>query len=183
MNVRKILLCSVPMLLMVLLVVYPSRSQPRQQRPGGSGRRSGNIRETVIERLKEKLDAKDDNWKVLEPKISRMLKLLEQTRAMDGVRMYRTLLGPPNQGSGGPGGGPRGTKPKPDATVVEKSRTSLSETLERKMASSIQIKQKLAAYRETRVKAAQQLAKAEQELRDVLTARQEAQLVVVGMLE
>jgi len=59
----------------------------------------------------------------------------------------------------------------------------LKETLESSTASSKQIRQKLAAFRKAREKATKQLAKAEKELRDVLTAQQEAQLVVMGMLE
>ena len=104
MSVRKIILCSTAVPLMVLLLVSQSRSQPGQQGPGGSPLGHEEIRRTVTERLMEKLDVTDEDWKMLGPKISGMLKLLDQTRAMDGVRMLGTLLGPPGQGPGGGGG-------------------------------------------------------------------------------
>ena len=66
-------------------------------------------------------------------------------------------------------------------TVVKMQ--ELNKVLENEAATAEKIQAKLKELREARDKAKQQLAAAQQELRELLTARQEAQLVVMGMLE
>ena len=69
------------------------------------------------------------------------------------------------------------------AQELQKSVQELQAALENKEAKLAEIKQKLTTFRVTREKIKQELAKAQKALRDVLTLRQEAQLVLRGLLD
>ena len=60
---------------------------------------------------------------------------------------------------------------------------ALQTLLEDENATSDEIKSKLSALRKAQVTAKQELAVAQKELRELLTLRQEAMLVVMGLLE
>jgi hypothetical protein len=66
---------------------------------------------------------------------------------------------------------------------VEQKSRDLRASLENKEAKPEELKAKLAAYREARQKAKADLTKAQEELRELLTVRQEAVLVMMGTLE
>jgi chromosome segregation ATPase len=65
---------------------------------------------------------------------------------------------------------------------VSKASDALQTTLENTSATPEEIKAKLTALRTAREKARQELATAQKELREVLSLRQEAQMVLMGML-
>ena len=65
---------------------------------------------------------------------------------------------------------------------MEKIQQKLQTTLEDTSASPDKIKQQITQLRAARETAKQELAKAQQDLRQVLTLRQEATLVLMGML-
>jgi septal ring factor EnvC (AmiA/AmiB activator) len=77
-------------------------------------------------------------------------------------------------GPGGPGGMFGASSPEAE---------SLRTTLDSANASNDEIKAKLAAYREAQKKNEAALQAAREKLRAVLTVRQEAQLVLAGVLE
>ena len=95
------------------------------------------------------------------------------------------------RGFGGPGfggrrGGPQGDRqgaPQRELTAVEKASEQLQTTLENTAATPDQIKTQLTALRAAKEKSKQELAAAQQELRKLVTVRQEAQLVLMGMLD
>ena len=66
---------------------------------------------------------------------------------------------------------------------MDRSRAELRQILSDKGASADQIKAKLTALRAAQNSAAQELAKARQNLRQVMTIRQEALLVLNGLLD
>ena len=70
-----------------------------------------------------------------------------------------------------------------DTTPVAKASADLSTALENKDTPAEDIAKKLAALREARDKARADLVAVQKELKDVLTQRQEAVLVTMGMLE
>ncbi len=78
-----------------------------------------------------------------------------------------------------------GKAPNSPVTRVQigKSTEELRKVLDNKDAKSDEIKAKLTALREAREKTKQELAKAQQELRGGLNVRQEAQLVLMGLLD
>jgi len=139
------------------------------------GRQRGNFdpqqfRQRMEDRLKEQLQVNDDEWKALQPKIE---KVMEAQRDAGGGRgMFR----------GGRRGGPDQANNGPTSPVQDKAR-ELQTVLENKDSKPEQIKSALAAYREARAAARANLTKAQDELRELLTARQESVLVMMGMLE
>ena len=66
---------------------------------------------------------------------------------------------------------------------MEKACRDLNTTLENQSASAEEIKQQLTALRPAREKAKQDLATAQQDLRQILTVRQEAMLVLEWNVE
>lgn len=113
----------------------------------------------MLERYKEDLDSTDEEWKVIEPLLKKTLEARMQSQ-MGGF--FRR-------------GGPSAT---PDPEVE-----ALSKALESKDTPSDEIKTKLSAYRDARKKKEETLQKAREELRKVLTVRQEAQMVLTGVLD
>jgi septal ring factor EnvC (AmiA/AmiB activator) len=83
------------------------------------------------------------------------------------------------RGRGGQGG-PGGNAP---STPVQAAREDLNKTLDNKDASADDIKAKLTALRDAETKAEGDLDKARQELKELLTQRQEAVLVMDGILK
>ncbi len=122
-----------------------------------------------LDRLKEQLSATDDEWKVLQPKIE---KVMDAQMAGFGGGF----------GRGGRGGGNNGADNTPQ-TPTAKAQSELRTLLENKDASADDIKAKLAALREARAKTRADLEAARKDLKEVLTQRQEAVLVTNGMLE
>jgi hypothetical protein len=148
------------------------QTDPNQPPPG---RQRGNFdpqqfRQRMEDRLKEQLQVNDDEWKALQPKIEKVMEA--QRDASGGRGMFR----------GGRRGGPDQANNGPTSPVQEKAR-ALQTLLEDKDAKPEQIKSALAAYREARVAARANLTKAQDELRELLTTRQESVLVMMGMLE
>lgn len=139
----------------------------QRTRPQGMMR---NFQERMLERMKETLEASDEEWKVLQPRIEKVLTLSRETRSMGGFgQRFRR-----------PGG--EATGQQAQQTQVEKAQQELRTVLENKEAKPEEIKQKLTALREAVEKAKQELAKAQQELREILSVRQEAQMVLMGLL-
>jgi hypothetical protein len=170
----------------------------------GGGRRGGQgggfggnfdpaqMRQRMAERMKEMLGADDMAWMVMEPRLMKVMELNRQAnaggRGMFGM-MGRGGRGGPG-GPGGPGGDQgdpqanrRGRGPQGEQTALEKAMAQLRTTLENQSASPEEIKTQLTAVRSAREKARQELAVAQQDLKKILTLRQEATLVEMGMLE
>lgn len=145
------------------------------------------MRQMMAERMKERLGVDDQAWKVMEPRLTKVMELSRQAsgggRGMFG--MFGSSRGGqrPGQEGRGPGDrqGPEGQERQ--LNPVEKAMEQLQTTLDNQSASSDEIKKQLTALRTAREKAKQELATAQQSLREILTVRQEAQLVAMGMLD
>ena len=188
-------------LLVALIGVGVSVGQPQGRTGRQDGQRSGQrgmfnperMRQMMTQRMKEQLGASDEEWQVLGPRLTKVMTLTRQAQPAMG----RGRRGPQG-GQGGPQGdqsrgpqgdqsrGPQGDRPRgsfgQEETAVSKAGDALQTTLENASASSDEIKAKLTALRTAKEKATQDLAAAQKELREVLTLRQEAQLVLMGML-
>ena len=83
------------------------------------------------------------------------------------------------------GGRNRDGQPQPteNASPVQQASESLQTTLQNKDSKPDEIKVKLEALRAAKAQAKQDLAKAQEDLRTVLTQRQEAGLVMMGLLD
>lgn len=199
-----------------------AQQQP-QGGPGGSPK-FAQMRQEMMDRLKEAMGASDDEWQVIQPKIEKVQQLQRQTGGR-GPGMF----GPPGGGPGGPGtpgngggpggppsggpdnaggnapggpqrdnaggpggpptGGPNGAFGGPGGpggqtpSEVQQKQSDLREALQSQDASPDDLKAKVAALRDARTRAKAQLAAAQEELRGILSLRQEAVLVSFGVLE
>jgi hypothetical protein len=160
---------------------------PPQGGPGGPQFDPAQMRQMMEQRMQEMLGATAEEWKVLGPRVMKVQELSRQTGGRGpGMMVFgRGMRG----GSGGPGGpgGPGGRGPvvvmNRDLTEVEKIQEELQTMLDNTSATPDQIKAELTKLRAAREKTKQELAKAQQDLRQVLTVRQEAQLILMGMLD
>lgn len=162
--------------------------RPGGQRPGGPRGQFDpeRMRQIMNDRLKEALGASDAEWKVIEPRLTKVMTLNRQASGGPGRGMMGMFFGGRRGPQGGPGDRRPGERPGPqrdrELTVVEKAGEALRTTLENEAATPDDIKAKLTALRTEREKARQELATAQKELRLILTLRQEAQLVLMGQL-
>jgi hypothetical protein len=151
--------------------------QPGQQ--GQQGRQRfdpAQFREQMMTRLKERLGATDEEWKVLQPKVEKVM-----ASQRDG------------RGGGGPGGrsgrtrGGDNQQPQQqqqgEQSAVSKAAAELRAAVEDKATSPEEITRRLTAYRDAREKSRADRAAAQKELRELLSARQEAVLVSSGLLD
>ncbi|UCG47776.1 MAG: hypothetical protein JSU94_20140 [Phycisphaerales bacterium] len=152
---------------------------------GGQRFDPARMREMMEQRLREQLGATESEWKVLGP---RVMKVSELNRQVSGFGrggmfgMFAGRRGPGGGRTGGPGGDRPGA-PEREQTEIEKALDKLRTTLENTSAKPEEIKRDLTALRKAREKVKQQLAVAQKQLRQVVTVRQEAQLVMMGWLD
>jgi hypothetical protein len=157
---------------------------PPDQGPRGRMFDPAQMRQMMEQRTREMLGATAEEWKVLGP---RVMKVQELSRQAGGGGRPMMMFGRGMRGGpGGPGGnrpGVRGMGVNRELTEVEKAQEGLQTLLENTAATPEQIKQQVTKLRAVREKTKQELAKAQQDLRQVLTVRQEAQLILMGMLD
>ncbi len=138
---------------------------------GGANMTPEQMRARMMERVREQFGVKDDaEWKVISERVE---KVGAARREMGGG------MGMPG-GRGGPGGagggrGGFGGEPSAEATALKSAIDN--------NASADDIKAKLAAYRGAQKEKEAKLAKAQDDLRQVLSAKQEAAAVLAGYLK
>jgi hypothetical protein len=160
---------------------------PAQERRGDFNPEQ--FRQRIMERYREQLEVKsDDEWKVIEPRIT---KVMDARREVGGFGSFGRGgpggTGGRRGGDGEQGGGDRrreggddrrrmfGGEPNPDMEALQKAVES--------KASADEIKAKLGKYRESRKAKEANVTKAQDELRKVLSVRQEASAVLMGLLQ
>ena len=143
------------------------------------------------ESMKQALRVTEWQWKVIKPRLDKVEYLSKQARVSMSPGYYRRSRG---------SGGPNNRQPVPkveegwkwskawekkapsELTEGERTCEELLLLLEDKDSNQKEIVQKVEALREIRKEAGKQLAQAQQELRKVLTFRQEATLVLMRYL-
>jgi DNA repair exonuclease SbcCD ATPase subunit len=115
-------------------------------------------RQQSIEDLKGQLSISETDWPVVKPRIEKVYDLVHPAQ-------------PFSPGSGAP------------KTEVQQRSDELRELLRDEKAATEQIKSRLSAYRAAKEKTNRELAAARQNLRQVVTLRQEVQLVLNGLLD
>jgi hypothetical protein len=191
---KKTILGVATVLVIGLLLASQSLSQPEQRGqkggpqagPGGRQFDPARMRQMMEQRLREQLGATEQEWKVLGPRVIKVAELGRQTSGFGRGGMMFGMRGQ-RGGPGGPGGNRFGSgrpgTPDREPTAVEKAQEQLRTVLENTSATPDQIKTQLTALRKARETAKQQLAAAQQQLREIITIRQEATLVMMGMLD
>jgi Spy/CpxP family protein refolding chaperone len=189
-----IIAASIVSLLVAGLVLAQPQGGQRGQR--GQGPRDPEefrrmMEERIAERMKEQLEITDAEWKVLQPRLRKVMELNAETSGGPGRGgMMGMMFGRGRGGQRGPGGpdgqGDQQRRPRPGGdrpqTEVQQAAEALRETLQSENPGTEDIKAKLTALRSAREKAKQELVKAQQDLRQLLTLKQEATLVMTGML-
>ncbi len=180
--VRRISLLAVGVAALAMLSFAMAQDQGgRREDRGGQDRGGRNFdpaqfRERMMNSMKERMGSTDDEWKVLAPKIEKVMAAQRETRSGFGG-----FGGPDRGGRGGDRGGAGASDQQ--LSKVAQTQRDLRTLLENKDASADEISKKLTAYREARDKARAELQAAQKALKDVVTQRQEAMLVMSGMLE
>ena len=155
---------------------------------GGGGGRRGNfdpaqMQQRMMDNIKDQLGATDDEWNVIQPKLQKVMDAQRETRAGGGMRMlFGGGRGGRGGGGGGQGGGGQGGGDQPTSPLAQASE-ELQTVLQNKNATPDDINSKLTAFRAARDKANTDLDAARKDLKDVLTAKQEAQMVLFQILE
>lgn len=167
----------------------------RRRRPddaGGDRGGRGNfdpaqMQERMLSTLRERLEIKDDEeWKLISERIA---KLQEVRRNSAGAGGLGAMMLAGRGGPGGPGGGPPpgggdrgGRGPGGRGPGGGSPEISALTSAVRDKLPDAEIKNRLDRVREIRKANEAQLAKAQEELRAVLTVRQEAVAVLFGLL-
>ena len=153
-------------------------SPPSSNRDGsGGGRRGGGnfdpaqMQKQMLERYKERLEVTNDEWTVIQPLVEKVMQARRE--AMSGMRGPGRRGGDNAAGNGGRGA--MGPAPSPEAEALQQA-------LDSKAASDV-LKAKLATFRDARKTKEAALTKAQEDLRKVLTVRQEASAVLIGLLQ
>jgi len=162
----------------VILTAALALPAPGQNTGGAGGRDPAQFRQRMLDRVKELLGASDADFAALGPKIEKVFQL--QRDAGGGRMMF---------GRGGRTGGDRGgdaaapSAGEPPQSDVQQKQSDLQATLENKDAKPEEIKAKLDALRAAKAQAKEELVKAQADLKSVLSVREEAVLVEMGILE
>ena len=132
--------------------------EPRPDRPRRFDR--SRMHERMMDHIKENIGSTDEEWNAIKPLVEKVLDARMATRMV------------------GFWGGRRG----PESDIVAEAE-ALKDALDSDKTTPEEIKQKLTAFRDKQKQKEQELAKARDGLRKVLTVKQEAQLVLMGILD
>jgi hypothetical protein len=157
------------------------------------------MRQRMMDRMRERLGATDEEWKVLSPRIEKVMTTQRDLRGAGGPG------GPGGDGFGGPppqggprgdGGGDRGPRqardsggpppqdqPQQQLSAVAQARQNLREAIDDSKTSADDLAKLVKTYRETRDQAKDNLVKVQKELKELVTPKQEAFFVSMGLLD
>lgn len=148
---------------------------------GGQGGGRGNFdpaqfQQRMMQRIQDELGITNDtDWSAVQPLVQKVMEAQRDARSGGMGRMF----GGRNRGgnNGGPGGGRGmfGGTPSPEAEALQKAIDDNSP--------SAQIKDLLAKYKESQKVKQAKLVAAQNDLRAVLTVKQEAQATLLGLIE
>ncbi|MCP4453209.1 MAG: hypothetical protein GY809_17240 [Planctomycetes bacterium] len=161
-------------ILIATSLVMAQQPQGGQRGRGGQGMRGfdpAQMQQRMMERMQEQLGMTATEMKAIQPLFA---KVMDTRRELQGAR-FRGMMGGR--------GGRAGQQNAPAPTGLAKIQGELRTLLENDSAAPSAIKAKLTAYRKAREKIQQNLARAQANLIKVLTGRQEAALVLSGMLD
>ncbi len=166
--------------------------EQREQMRARFSERFEEMRKQQAQRMREDLELSEDEFSAIQPMIENVQQLSLESQAVG-----RGGSGGPG-GPGGPGGaggfggfgGRGGFSPAdmgiemtPQGRALNDAATALRETLDNDATSSEDIKSRLAAVRQARVAMQDALRQAREELRGFVTPKQEATLVLQGLLD
>jgi hypothetical protein len=146
---------------------------------GGGQRRRGNFdpaqfQERMMENVRDQMGVtNDDEWQVLQARVQKVFDARRDVGIPGFGRMFRGRRGGDNNGGGPPRGGAFG-QPMPELEALNNAIDNNAPTE--------QIKEAMQKYRTARKAKEAALEKAQKDLKSVLTVRQEAVAVSLGLL-
>lgn len=142
------------------------------------------MRQRMMERYKELLGVKsDDEWKAIEPRIQKVTDARREV-GIGGGRGFG--FGGGRRGGGGDNQGDNQGGERRRGGFGQQQQSAAAQELQKAIdsgASAETIKAKLAAYREERQQKQANLEKAQDELKKILSVKQEAAAVMAGLLD
>jgi len=165
------------LLVVVVGLVVTFAASAALAQAAGRGQRRGNFdpaqwQERRNQEMKTALGMTDEEWPAVEPLVTKV-----QTLNREAMQM-RFGRGGRRRGGNEPTG-----NAEQELSPLAQAFQELQTALDNADATTEDIQEKLTAYRAAREQAKQELDKAKQALREVLTQRQEAVLVVRGLLD
>lgn len=162
--------------------------EQREQMRARFAERFEEMRKQQAERMREDLELSEDEYAAIQPMVENVQRLSMESMAagLGGGRGPGGPGGPGGQAAFGRGGfmnAVMGGEMTPQGQALNDAATALRGTLDSDSASSDDIKSKLAAVREARVAMQDALRQAREELRGFVTPKQEATLVLQGILD
>ncbi|MCF7973590.1 MAG: hypothetical protein K9N55_07225 [Phycisphaerae bacterium] len=176
------------------------QGQRRAQRNPRAGSMMGaqhdpeQMQKMMEQHLREQVGATEQEWQILGPRVMKVSKLSQQTRGasmMGGAMMGGGMMGRGMMGGGMMGGNMMGGHmmgsgqgaPTKEQAAMESARAQLRTVLDDTLATPDEIKTQLTALHEAKEAVKQQLAEAQEDLRKTVTVRQEAELILLDMLD
>jgi hypothetical protein len=152
------------------------------------------MRQRMLDRMKEFVGATDEQWKSLQPKVEKVQQLQCDAYPRGGGFMFGGPGGPRGGGPGGPPGGGFGGGPGGPPLVfggpgggqpsdVQQKVQDLRDALDNKDTPAEEIKARAQTVRDARAKAKADLTAAQDDLRQAANERQQAALLAIGALE
>jgi len=186
MSIRSIIVAAALGVATVSGAAYAQDGQGQNRQDNNGGDRGGDrgnrrnwdpaqMQQRMMEMMKDQLKVQDDEWKVIEPKLNKVMTATRDLRFNGG-------MGFGGRGGMGTGRDNNANADQPQSEIARASR-ELRTTLQNDSASATDIEAKLTAFRAAREKAQEELKTAREDLKGVLTQRQEAVLVMSGLLE
>ena len=170
------------------VMVLSANPVAAQQGQGRGNFDPAEMRQRMMDNYRERLEIKgDDEWKAIQPLIEKVMDARREVgfgggggfafgRGGGGRRGGGNADAQPNgNNQGGRRGGFRGGEPSPEAEELQKAIDS--------NASKDELKAKLTKFREARKEKEAKLAKAQEDLKKVLSVKQEAAAVLNGLLQ
>lgn len=178
----------------------PDKGQRGQDMGDGFGFAA--MQERIFTIYKEKLGVTDEEWAVLEPRLRKVRQLSQNIQTMTTMTQWKAFQPRLNEmEQQGQDGNPmanirrifidrirteleaQAQRAGEEQNGFQKALTELQETIEKPAPSTTEITAKMVALRGAREKARQELAQAQKELIELLTLKQEALLLTLGVLE
>lgn len=166
------------------LLLGTSAVLAQDQPPGRGNFDPEQMRQRMMDNYREKLEVKSDaEWKLVQERIEKVTTARREVGMGGGFGGFGRRGGGTNNAAGGDNQGQAGRRnrggfggePSPEAEALQKAIDS--------KASPDEIKSKLAKLRDARKDKEAQLEKAQADLRKVLSVRQEAAAVLLGLLK
>ena len=164
------------------------QNQGRGDRGDRGNRSRGNFdisqfMDRIVDRYKDALEVSDAEWSAIKPMVSKILTQQYSGRSGRGGFGGSSGRGGGRSGRGGDNGQGGGDRQRNSSRGSQNAEVEALQKALDSGASSSSIKSKLASVRDARKKKEAELKKVRDELRQVLSLKQEARMVLMGLLD